>query len=193
VGYLCSQWNNIPKIELSTGRIACAWGKVHRWPEGVEVASLPDAPTLADLPPSRLRDCALGYRCGYLVDAARRIACGEVDLESLRAADYPAALQRLLELPGIGRKVADCILLFSLDKPRACPVDVWVRRVVHELYPEQLETYLPDAGERLRKGLSAREYQAIARFAWDRWGELAGYSQQYLFHARRTGLVGGGQ
>ncbi len=189
-GYVCSQWNNIPKIELSTERIARAWGTVHAWEGGVEVASLPSAARLAGLDAEALRPCALGYRCRYLVETARRVAAGEVDPAALRSASYEEALAVLLGLPGIGRKVADCILLFSLDQPAACPVDVWVRRVIHELYAGELERYLPDAAARAEKPLSGREYGAIARFARDRWGEDAGYAQQYLFHTRRSGLLG---
>jgi N-glycosylase/DNA lyase len=189
-GYICSQWNNIPKIELSTGRIARGWGAVHHWEAGTEIASIPDPHVLAELSPAALQSCALGYRSAYLVDTARRVAAGAVDLERLRHLSYEEALAALLSLPGVGRKVADCILLFSLDKPQACPVDVWVRRIVHELYPEELAHYLPDAASRAEKGLSGREYGAILRFVWDRWGCLAGYAQQYLFHARRLGIIG---
>jgi N-glycosylase/DNA lyase len=187
--YICSQWNNIPKIELSTDRIARRWGTVHRWEDGVEVASFPPAEALMEASAEELGACALGYRCAYLVETARRVAEGGVDLVGLREASYDEALAALLKLPGIGRKVADCILLFSLDKPQACPVDVWVRRIVHELYPEELAGYLPDAAERSEKGLSGREHAAILRFAWDRWGMLAGYAQQYLFYARRLELI----
>ena len=94
-------------------------------------------------------------------------------------------LAALLALPGVGRKVADCILLFSLDKPEAFPVDVWVRRLVHALYPRALNAYLPDAAGRLEKGLSTLEHRELLRFAWERWGCLAGYAQQVLFHAAR--------
>jgi N-glycosylase/DNA lyase len=109
------------------------------------------------------------------------------ELSNLANLPYDEALSALLALPGIGRKVADCILLFSLNQPHACPVDVWVRRVVHELYPTELARYLPDAAQRAERALTPKEYDAITRFAWERWGSLAGYAQQYLFHARRLG------
>lgn len=190
VNFICSQNSNIPKIELSTERLARASGTVHRWREGIEVAALPAPQVLAELEPEALRECGAGYRCRYLVESARMVASGEVPLHALRGMAYPDALQSLLRLPGIGRKVADCILLFALDQPQACPVDVWVRRVIHELYPQELARYLPDAASRAEKPLSPREYDAILRFARDRWGSQAGYAQQYLFHARRLCLIG---
>ena len=190
--FICSQWNNVPKIELSTERIARRWGTVYRWPEGVEVAALPAPEVLAACEPDDLRESALGYRCGYLVQTARLAAAGAVDPEGLRTGSYEHALLELLRLPGIGRKVADCILLFALDKPQACPIDVWVRRVMHELYSRSVERYLPDLRQRSEKGLSNLEYEAMVRFARDRWGMLAGYAQQYLFHARRLGRLGTG-
>lgn len=190
INFICSQNSNIPKIERSTERLSREWGTVHLWEDGIEVAALPVPEALATLPPESLGICGLGYRCRYLFESARMIAEGGIPLDKLRGYPYADALEQLLRLPGIGRKVADCILLFSLDKPQACPVDVWVRRVIHELYPRSLRRYLPDAALRIEKALSTREYGAIVQFAWDHWGMLAGYAQQYLFHARRHRLIG---
>lgn len=184
--YLCSQNSNIPKIEYSTDRLARWWGTVHRWPEGVEVASLPGPLQLAGIPLDELWKTGLGYRCRYLLATARSVVEEGFDVGALRGSDYPHALEALLTLPGVGRKVADCILLFSLDQEQALPVDVWVRRVIHELYPRQLSQHLPDARARIEKALTPREYDGIVRFAHHRWGCLSGYAQQYLFHARRT-------
>jgi N-glycosylase/DNA lyase len=190
--YVCSQWNNIPKIEASTERIARSWGTIREFTApggGVTVACFPRPKVLAARAPEELRACALGYRCGYLVDTARRVAEGAVDLEALRSLDYETALEALLALPGVGRKVADCVLLFSLDKWEACPVDVWVRRVFHELYGAPLARRLPDLAARTEKGLSPAEYRALVDFAWERWGALAGWAQEYLFCARRAGVM----
>src|SRR5437660_1126105 len=83
-----------------------------------------------------------------------------------RRAPYAEALQALRRVPGIGRKVADCILLFSLDKPEACPVDVWVWRVMRELYGHQLRPTLPEEPPGGSAGPSERAYRAIQSFAW---------------------------
>lgn len=190
VNFICSQNSNIPKIELSTDRLARRWGAVHPWEEGGDVAVLPGPEKLSRLEADELRPCGLGYRCRYLTASAGLIATGRPHLAGLRAVAYQEGLEALLALPGIGRKVADCVLLFCLDKPEACPVDVWVRRIIHELYPRALLRHLPDARERAEKALTPREYEAIQRFVWNRWGKLAGYAQQYLFHARRLDLIG---
>jgi N-glycosylase/DNA lyase len=190
--FICSQNSNIPKIELSLERISRTWGTIHRWPGGIDVASFPPPEVLAGLSVDELWPCAAGYRCRYLIEAARQVARGEVELDALRRAGYADALAALLRLHGVGRKVADCVLLFALDRPDAVPVDVWVRRVTHELYGRELAEYLPDAAERSGKPLLPREYEAIRRFFTERWGEHAGYAQQYLFHARRLGLLRGG-
>ncbi|MCC2672753.1 MAG: 8-oxoguanine glycosylase domain protein, partial [Armatimonadetes bacterium] len=184
--------SNIPKIERSTEYLAREWGTVHRWPEGVEVASVPTPAVLAAVEDAALRSSGAGYRCRYFIGTAARVAAGETDLHACRKLPYRQALERLLHLPGVGRKVADCVLLFALDQPEACPVDVWVRRVIHELYPEQLLRHLPDAALRVDKALTPREYDAMLEFARSQWGPLAGYAQQYLFHARRTNLIGPG-
>lgn len=183
--FICSQLSNIPKIELSTERVARNWGVVHKWPEGVEVASLPTLEELAAVSETELRGCGLGYRAPYLRDTARALLSRGVSVADLRAQSYEATLDALLILPGVGRKVADCAALFSLDKPEAFPVDVWVRRAMRECYPRSLRAYLPEWEERDGQALSSREHRAILQFAWDRWGKLAGLAQQYLFHARR--------
>lgn len=185
IHFICSQLSNIPKIELCAERLARRWGSIHRWPEGVEVASMPSVEQLASVPVADLRGCALGYRAPYLRDTAQYLLSREPSLLEWRRTSYSQALDGLLKLPGVGRKVADCVALFSLDKPEAFPVDVWVRRAMRECYPRSLRVYMPDWDEREGQALSNREHQAILRFAWDRWGVLAGLAQQYLFHARR--------
>src|SRR5262249_10865968 len=146
--FLCAQWNNIPKIERSTGEMARRWGSIHRFERAdgaVAVACLPSPAALAERSEADLRACALGYRCRYLLETARQVASGEVDLEALRTAPYERALTALLRLSGIGRKVADCILLFALDKWEAFPVDVWIRRAMRRWYGAALARDFPGA------------------------------------------------
>ena len=102
---------------FSTGEMARRWGAVRRFQEDgevVEVACFPSPEALAARAEAELRECALGYRCRYIIDTARRVAGGAIDTKALRGGRYGDALAALLRLPGIGRKVADCILLFAL-------------------------------------------------------------------------------
>ena len=94
---------------------------------------------------------------------------GEVKLEHLRRVPYREAKEVLTSLPGVGDKVADCVLLFSLDKMDACPIDRWVRRAMEEWYLD---------GDKLN-------YRDIRAWSLERWGGYAGYAQQYLFHQKR--------
>ncbi|MDI6702612.1 DNA glycosylase [Methanothermobacter wolfeii] len=119
-----------------------------------------------------LRACGVGYRAPYIRETSRILA-EEIDVNEVCGMDYHEALEFLLELPGVGPKVADCILLYGFRKTEAFPVDVWVRRIMNYIYPER----------NFRDG-------ELREFAWSRFGEMAGYVQLYLFnHARRSGLL----
>ena len=117
-----------------------------------------------------LRRLGLGFRAPYIAQAARVVADGGLDLDALIHTPYLEAKARLMECPGIGPKIADCIAVFSLDKLEAFPIDVWVRRALKEWYfPGQKPP--PD--------------RALLEWAQGHFGRYCGYSQQYLFHGRR--------
>ncbi|MGB9837436.1 DNA glycosylase [Methanothermobacter sp.] len=144
---------------------------------GVEEESLEDLQRredklLDDFRFTDLRSCGVGYRAPYIRETSR-ILSEELDIREIQRMDYLDAREVLLELPGVGPKVADCILLYGFRKTEAFPVDVWVRRIMNHLYPD--------------RNFGARE---IAEFAAREYGEMAGYVQLYLFnHARRSGLL----
>jgi N-glycosylase/DNA lyase len=110
----------------------------------------------------------MGFRANYLQGVGRAVARGDLDLAALRKESYEGAVDVLTAIPGVGRKVADCVLLFAYDFPQAFPIDVWVRRGLRRLYAKRR---LSD--EKLRQ------------WAVRRWNGWAGYAQQYLFHAER--------
>jgi N-glycosylase/DNA lyase len=118
-----------------------------------------------------LRACALGYRARNLLGTARMIAAGEVDLNAIRAMPDDAARAELCRLPGVGEKVANCVLLFAYERVRAFPIDVWIERVLRENYFR---------GK--RKVTAGR----LREFSRDYFGEFGGYAQQYLFHHARS-------
>jgi N-glycosylase/DNA lyase len=140
----------------------------------------------------RPRKGYLGRKWGYLRGAARRVEAGDLDLSDLRALSYDAAWRSLViteqgHVLGVGPKVADCVLLFSLDKPEAFPLDRWVLRGLQRHYdwlvPERTALKLKIRGE----ALSRREYEEISRNARSYFGDLGGLIQECLFLHMRTG------
>jgi N-glycosylase/DNA lyase len=132
--------------------------------------SFPTAERLAAATEAELRACKMGFRAPHLLAAARQIASGQFDLERLRHLPQAEAREELMKLRGVGRKIADCVLLFACGFDGAFPVDVWVERALRELY-------FP------RRRVSAKRLQ---HFAATHFGPHAGYAQQYLFHYMRT-------
>ena len=138
----------------------------------VHVYSYPTPEVIADLHETDLRNCALGYRAKNLLATAQLIARGEVNLEAL--ADLPDDELRaaLCALPGVGAKVANCVMLFAYERLQAFPIDVWVERVLRAKYFPHRRKFRP--GE-------------LAKFSAKHFGAHGGYAQQYLFHhARKT-------
>jgi N-glycosylase/DNA lyase len=127
----------------------------------------------------------LGFRAKYVKATAKKILDENIDLNSLKQLSYVEARKKLLECMGVGLKVADCVLLFSLDKTEAFPVDVWVKRVVLNHYSDKLA---PELAKRLqtRQTLTNAEYLKIGDFARSYFGRYAGYAQEYLYHYERT-------
>ena len=139
---------------------------------GHEVYTFPHADTLARASEAELRGCALGYRAKNLLATARLFSAGEADLEAWAALSDDALRAGLCALPGVGPKVANCVMLFAYERLQAFPIDVWIARVLKQ-------RYFPRKRKMTERGL--RE------FAQGYFGEHGGYAQQYLFHhARKT-------
>ena len=134
--------------------------------------SFPSAAQIAALSELDLRNCKMGFRAPYLLAAARTMTEGKIGLERLRGWPIAAARAELLKLPGVGRKIADCVLLFGCGFDGAFPIDVWVMKALRQLY-------FP------RRKARARQ---LENFAAAHFGPHAGYAQQYLFHYMRTKL-----
>ncbi len=166
IGFIISAFNNIPKIEQSLDLLATRFGA----PLGGGRGAFPTPEQLATATRAQLRACLLGYRLPYVRMVARRVADGTVDLGALAALSYEEARAALLDFPGVGEKVADCVLLFAYGKGEAFPVDVWVKRIVERRY----------------FGGRAKTPRQIRMFAQTRFGTLAGYTQQHLFYYART-------
>ena len=170
VSYVVSAFNNIPKISLSIRRLARCFGRpIAKGAHAGGDYSFPAPAQLAEARLTRLRACALGYRAQYVRALARLVADGGVDLDVIARLPYDDTRAALLALPGVGEKVADCVLLFAYGRGEAFPVDVWVQRAVERWYFQG-------------RTMTARAIRAWAR---DRFGPLAGYAQQHVFAGAR--------
>ena len=170
VSFICSANSNIGRISTNVEDISTRFGRAIRTNGDVR-HTFPTADVLAEAGEQPLRELGLGFRAKYVAATAKIIAEGGLDLYGLREASYGEALESLVALPGIGDKVANCIMLFSLDKLEAFPVDVWIDRALREWYPAVAE-------QKLTK-------KAMRPWAQDYFGRYAGYANQYLFHGRR--------
>ena len=133
--------------------------------------TFPSARRLAESSKAELERCPLGYRAKNLLATARLVSSGKADLEGWSALSDVDLRKKLCELPGVGPKVANCVMLFAYERLRAFPIDVWIERVL-------TEQYFPRA-----RRLNARQ---VLEFCDAYFGKYAGYAQQYLFHHARV-------
>ena len=164
VSFIISANNNIPRIRKIIDTLCSMYGDEVIF-EGKSYYTFPDAKRLAGLTAEDLAPLKAGYRDKYILDAAAKFASGEIDPEKLDTLTLGEVEKTLLGIKGVGKKVADCIMLFSLGKYEVFPQDVWIKRIMLEVY-----------------GVS--ENQA-GRFATEKFGEFAGFAQQYLFYYYR--------
>lgn len=176
--FVCASNTNIPMIRRMLYALAAKFGdrvKVDR----KEFHTFPSAKALHRATDADLRVCGLGYRARAVKAVAAAITTGELDLASLTTASYEEAQAELLELHGVGPKIADCVLLFSLEKLDAFPIDVWIARALAANYGWMLGRF----GEKL----TPRQYDQLSEAARKYFGLYAGYAQQYLYYHMRQG------
>jgi N-glycosylase/DNA lyase len=174
LSYLCAQNTGIPNIKRMLGNMAVMNGKKIA-SGGQEAYAFPWADDLSRCCDSDLKGCSTGYRSGYICRTSSVIAEDPGWSDRIRSLDYKGARKEIMKYPGVGRKVADCILLFGFQFYESFPVDVWIRRIMNDLYG----TGNP-AGP-----LSERDYDRIADFGREHFGNYAGYAQEYLFAGRQ--------
>ena len=137
--------------------------------EGSSIHAYPHFSVLARASESALRDCGLGYRAANLLATARLLDSGQIDLDAVSAQPTSRLRETLQTLPGVGVKVANCILLFAYERLDSVPIDTWIHRILLEM----------------RNGRSGTPRQ-LATYARRRLGPYGGYVQQYLFHHARS-------
>src|SRR5438876_8961683 len=168
--FICSSMKQVAHIRQISKALRERFGVARKIGTYV-VHSFPSAARLAETSESELRKCALGYRAKNLLATARLVSSGEADLEAWSALSDVDLRKKLCELPGVGAKVANCVMLFAYERLRAFPIDVWMERVLKQQY-----------FGRARK-LSASRLRGLSETYF---GEHGGYAQQYLFHHARA-------
>ena len=153
--FIISQNNNIKRIKGIVDRLCTTFGNKIG---DTDFYTFPKPEILAELTPDDLAPLRAGFRNKYIIDASRKVASGEVDLEKCKNVPYDEARAELCKIKGVGNKVADCTLLFGMHRIEAFPIDVWMRRAMEKLFPNM-------TGED--------------------FGEYAGIAQQYIFHYAR--------
>lgn len=136
ISFIISQQNNIPRIKKSVESVCCRFGEERENFRGEIYYAFPGPERLAALSAEELAPCHLGYRNRYILETARMVAEGKVDLAALDKMDYDSAKSELMKLCGVGVKVAECICLFALHHVEAFPVDTHIQQMLAENYPE---------------------------------------------------------
>jgi len=176
--FICSSMKQVAHIRQISHALRRRFGETRKI-DNHSVYRFPSAARLAKSSERGLRECALGYRAKNLLATARLVASRDTDLEKWAALADADLRAKLCELPGVGAKVANCVMLFAYERLRAFPIDVWIERVLRE-------NYFP----RARK-LNAKR---LRTFTQEHFGEHGGYAQQYLFHhARMNSRINGGR
>jgi N-glycosylase/DNA lyase len=183
ISYICATYKNIPAIRRMILNLSRKFGE-KKFLDGCEFFTFPTPKALAFAEENSLARCGLGYRAKYVLATSKRIFENDFELENLRKLPYEQAKKQLCQLAGVGPKVADCVLLFSLGKTEAFPVDRWVKRVILHHYAQQLP---PEVLHKLEEGkeLTNSGYAKLNAFGRKYFGEYAGYAQEYLYHYER--------
>lgn len=172
ISYLCSPQMRISRIKEMHNNIAKEYGEKIEF-NGIEAYRFPTPEQLSKASEDELRDLGVGYRAKYIVESTNIIQETDFDHAKIKDMEYSEAREEMKRLYGVGDKVADCVLLFSLGFVEAAPIDTWGHKVLKKHYPE----------------LHTEDYGEISENMREYFGDKAGYAQEYLFHAVREGVL----
>lgn len=173
ISFIISQNKAIPHIQKIIKNISQAYGDYIGEHEGEKLYAFPTPEQLSQATEQDIRDLKAGFRAPYIVDATKRVLSEELPIRKLEDMTTEEAKEYLLQIKGVGNKIADCVLLFSLGRHDVFPIDIWVKRIMETLYLKE-DTKLP----------------AIQAYAKEKFGEHAGFAQQYLFYYARDKKIG---
>ncbi len=172
ISFIISQNKQIPHIKAIVHNLSMKYGDEIKLSDGTIRYSFPTLEQLNNVTVDELRECKCGFRAPYIRDAVDKVYAGEITESILKTMSVDEARNKLMEIKGVGEKVANCTLLFGLGFNNVFPVDVWMKRIMENMY----------FGEDTKK-------EIIEKFALKKYGEYAGYAQQYLFfYGREKGI-----
>ena len=176
ISFIVSSNSNIPNIQTRLEKLCHTFGE-KKMIQDKEFFLFPEPKILADVSIENIAKCGLGYRSKYVKEAAIAVDKGIIDFPSIKKLDYQDARDTLCQVFGIGKKVADCILLFSLDKLEAVPLDRWVLRILQKYYSKEFQI--------TTKTITDKTYDNLHDKIVEHFGKYAGYGQQFLFKNER--------
>ena len=176
ISFICSSNTNIKNIKQMLQKLCKKFGRQVKFEEKY-FFTFPDPQTLANASLRDLLSCGLGFRAKSVKKASEDVIVKKIDFDHLKKIDYITAKEALKSVRGIGNKIADCILLFSLEKLEAFPIDRWTWRILKKYYSEKFELQ--------NKTLTEKKYEEIHEKIVEYFGPYAGYAQQFLFKMER--------
>ena len=174
ISFITSSNSSIQKIQSCLMNLVTKFGESVEF-DGHEFGLFPGPAKIAALSIQQIRECGFGYRSGFVLNAAQQVADGSIDLIDLHKQDYDTTRDIISSIPGVGEKIADCLMLFALDKLEAFPIDRWMLRVLERDYNITCNT----------KTITPRQYRIMHNTLVERFGIYCGYVQQFLFKRER--------
>ncbi len=174
ISFIISQNKQIPHIKQIVATISRKYGTYLGKIGDEEFYSFPTVSQLMDVTEEELRECKTGFRAPYIKNAVNVVSAGLLQEEVLKSAQINVCRESLMQIKGVGSKVANCVMLFGLERYEAFPVDVWIKRIVEHMYFD---------GNEMAK-------EKIEQFGVERFGKYGGFAQQYLFYYGKTISLG---
>jgi N-glycosylase/DNA lyase len=176
ISFIISSNSNIQKIKNSLEKITKKFGTQIKI-QNKEFFLFPNPEKLANASIKEIKKCGVGYRAPFIKQASKMIVLKKINFEYLEKCDYEEAKKNICVIPGIGNKVADCILLFSLNKLEAFPLDTWMIKILEKYYSNQFNIKT--------KTITEKQYQILHEKIVNYFGPYCGYAQQFLFKMER--------
>ena len=176
ISFIISSNSNIQKIKNSLEKITEKFGAQVKV-QNKEFFLFPKPEKIANASIDEIKTCGVGYRAPFIKQAAKMVVLKKIDFKYLEKCNYHEAKKNICLVPGIGNKVADCILLFSLNKLDAFPLDTWMIKILEKYYSKEFKIET--------KTITQKQYELLHEKIVNYFGPYCGYAQQFLFKMER--------